>query len=421
MTTGLKFSVVVEGQGGARTGLIDTPRGRVPTPAFMPVGTQGTVKGLTPQEIAATGSAMVLANTYHLYLRPGHDLIQAAGGLHRFAGLACPILTDSGGFQAMSLGGLARVSDEGVAFRSHIDGSPHMLTPELAVEVQLALGSDIAVTLDQCLAYPAGRDAVEEACRRTLRWAERSLAVHRGRATAAPANGARPPAAAPAPAQWLFGIVQGGVYPDLRAAAARDVVGLGFDGYAVGGLIVGEPKDETYQALEATVAGLPADRPRYLMGAGYPSDLVAGAARGVDLFDCVMPTRLARHGTLLTSQGPLAVRNARFARDFAPPDPACDCAVCRNHSRAYLRHLFNAGEVLGLRLATFHNLYYIQGLMHKIRDAIAGGTLGGLHQQVLAVYGRSPAERHLERQPEGQAEGQPEGRDERDPGTGVEL
>jgi len=380
---GFAFTVVAEGEGGARTGTIDTPHGRVATPAFMPVGTQGTVKGLTPAEVAATGSAMVLANTYHLYLRPGHDLIAAAGGIHRFAGFNCPVLTDSGGFQAMSLGELARVTEEGAAFRSHIDGSRHLLTPELAMEVQLALGSDVAVTLDQCLPYPAPRDAVQDAADRTLRWAERALVAQRA---------ALDRAGAPA-RQWLFGIVQGGVSCDLRVAAARAIVGLGFDGYAVGGLLVGESKEEMYAALEATVAELPADRPRYLMGAGYPTDLVAGAARGVDLFDCVMPTRLARHGALLTSAGLVTVRNARFARDFGPPDPACDCPACRTHSRAYLRHLFHAGEVLGLRLATFHNLYYIQGLMRAIREAIAQGTLPGLYERVLAVYGQSPAKR----------------------------
>lgn len=392
---GFAFAVVAEGEGGARTGTIETPHGRVATPAFMPVGTQGTVKGLTPGEVAATGSAMVLANTYHLYLRPGHDLVAAAGGIHRFAGFNCPVLTDSGGFQAMSLGELARVTEEGAAFRSHIDGSRHLLTPELAMEVQLALGSDVAVTLDQCLPYPAPRAAVQDAADRTLRWAERALVAQRAaldRAGAPASTPAGAPASTPA-GQWLFGIVQGGVFDELRVAAARAIVGLGFDGYAVGGLLVGESKAEMYAALEATVAELPAGRPRYLMGAGYPTDLVAGAARGVDLFDCVMPTRLARHGALLTSEGLVTVRNARFARDFGPPDPACDCPTCRTHSRAYLRHLFHASEVLGLRLATFHNLYYIQGLMRAIREAIAQKSLPALHERVLAVYGRSPAKR----------------------------
>jgi queuine tRNA-ribosyltransferase len=340
---------------GARTGTIKTAHGDVPTPTFMPVGTQGTVKALTPEQLRDLGAGIILGNTYHLYLRPGHRLIAALGGLHRFMNWPGPILTDSGGFQIYSLGALRRITDEGATFQSHIDGSTHFLSPETAVEIQEALGSDIMMCLDECIAYPATRTAVEQSLSRTARWAVRCKTSRRG------------------PEQALFGIVQGGVYPDLRRRGAEEMVAIGFDGYAIGGLSVGEPKELMMENLAATAPLLPEDRPRYLMGVGTPEDLVEGVFRGIDLFDCVMPTRSARNGLLFTNGEKVVIKNARYREDGSPLDSRCDCYTCRNFSRAYLRHLYVSGEILAMVLNTIHNLRYYLHLMERIREAIREG------------------------------------------------
>jgi len=309
-----------------------------------------------------------LSNTYHLYLRPGHELIQEAGGLHRFMNWNGPILTDSGGFQVFSLGPLRKVSEEGVTFRSHIDGSEHFFSPEKAMEVQMALGSDIAMAFDECAPYPCSPEYALEALKRTSRWAERCLAVHRREE------------------QGLFGIVQGGTFPDLRKKSASEIVELDFSGYAIGGLSVGEPKDLMYEILDYTVPLLPEEKPRYLMGVGSPDCLVEGVVRGIDMFDCVLPTRLARNGTVLTRKGKLVVRNAEYARDFAPFDPDCSCYACQNYSRSYVRHLIKAGEVLGIRLTTIHNLHFILELMKELREAIREERILEYRERFLKEY-----------------------------------
>lgn len=342
----------------ARAGRLVLSRGTVETPAFMPVGTQGTVKGIDPAELASLGTSIVLANTYHLWLRPGHEVIRALGGLNRFMGWAGPILSDSGGYQVLSLATLRTVDDAGVTFRSHLDGSRRTLTPEGAVRIQLALGTDVLMALDECPPYPAEPGVVRAAAGRTLRWAERSRATW----LAEREDGA-----------LLFGIVQGGTDLGLRAEQVEALGALELPGYALGGLSVGEPKPLTYDVVEWAARRLPADRPRYLMGVGTPQDLVEGAARGVDLFDCVMPTRNARNGTLFTSEGRLSVKVAAWARDPRPPDPECDCSTCSRFSRAYLRHLSVAGEMLGARLNTIHNLAYYQRVMADVRAAIREG------------------------------------------------
>ena len=357
--------------GTARLGRLTTPHGVVETPAFMPVGTHGSVKGLTPDELRTSGAQIVLANTYHLFLRPGHALIQELGGLHRFMGWDGPILTDSGGFQVYSLAPLRKVSEDGVRFRSHLDGSEQFLSPELSVQVQQALGADIIHPLDECLAQPASRDETERSVALTVRWAARAKAAHAGRS------------------QALFGIVQGGIHEDLRRRAVEETCALGFDGYAVGGLAVGEPKPLMLDLVELAGALLPPDRPRYLMGVGKPPDLVEAVARGMDLFDCVLPTRNARNGQLFTSAGVLAVKNARYCRDAQPPDPGCSCYTCLTFSRAYLRHLYLARELLAPRLLTLHNLHFYQSLMAAMRAAIAGGRFGAFRARFLARYGVS--------------------------------
>lgn len=341
---------------GPRRGRLTTPHGTVETPAFMPVGTQATVKGLTPEELVEIGAEMILANTYHLYLRPGQEVVRQAGGLHKFMHWERPILTDSGGYQIFSLSGLRRVEPAGVTFRSHLDGAEHFLSPEKAIEIQEDLGADIIMVLDECPPFPADRPYLEASVRLTLEWAERCRRVHQRKD------------------QILFGIVQGGVYQDLRMQCAHALVELDFPGYAIGGLSVGEPHAQMYQVLEWTLPLLPAQRPRYLMGVGSPDCLVEGVARGVDLFDCVLPTRIARHGTIFAGRSRLILRDASYARDFNPPDPECDCYVCRHYTRAYLRHLFKAQELLALRLATYHNLYYLLRLMRELRHAIERGT-----------------------------------------------
>lgn len=365
----LNFSVLQQDKTcRARLGQLHTTHGTVETPIFMPVGTQAAVKTMTPEEVREIGGRLILSNTYHLYLRPGHELIREAGGLHRFMNWDGPILTDSGGFQVFSLGPLRKISEEGVTFRSHIDGSEHFFSPEKAVEVQEALGSDIAMVFDECAPYPCTHDYALEALKRTIRWAGRCADAHQRED------------------QALFGIVQGGTFADLRQRSARELVEIGFPGYAIGGLSVGEPKELMYEMLDVTVGELPEEKPRYLMGVGSPDCLVEGVVRGIDMFDCVLPTRIARNGTVLTRHGKLVVRNAEFARDFNPIDPTCDCYACRNYTRAYIRHLIKANEILGIRLTTIHNLRFIQILMGEIRDAIRQENILEYRDKFLKNY-----------------------------------
>ena len=366
----MKFEVVAT-DGAARAGRLTTTHGVVETPVFMPVGTHGTVKALGPDDLRAAGAQIVLANTYHLFLRPGHEVVRELGGLHRFMGWDGVILTDSGGFQVFSLSKLRKITDAGVEFRSPVDGSTHFLSPEIAVEVQQALGADIMHPLDECLAYPASHEAAERSLELTLRWAARSKAAHVGRGAAS---------------QAMFGIVQGGTDEELRTRAARATVELGFDGYAIGGMAVGEPKQAMYD-LTALVASLvPAGQPRYLMGVGKPEDLVEAVARGVDMFDCVLPTRNARNGQAFTADGPVTLKQARYARAAAPLDAECACYACRDFSRAYLRHLFMSGELLAYRLLTLHNVTFFLRLMREMRSAIAEGDFGPFQARFFARY-----------------------------------
>lgn len=340
-------------QTGARLGRLHTPHGVIETPIFMPVGTQATVKSMTPEELKEIGSQIILSNTYHLYLRPGHDLIERAGGLHKFMNWDKPILTDSGGFQVFSLGPLRKIKEEGVEFRSHLDGSKHFLSPEKATEIQNALGSDIIMAFDECAPYPADRQYVKNSLERTTRWLERCKAAHKY-----PEK------------QALFGIVQGGMYKELREQSAKEITAIDLPGYAIGGLSVGEPKDMMYEVLDYTVPLLPEDKPRYLMGVGSPDDLLEGVLRGIDMFDCVLPTRIARNGTVMTSQGKVVVRNASYAEDFTSLDSECDCYTCKNYTKAYLRHLIKCNEILGARLLTIHNLHFLLKMMENVREAI---------------------------------------------------
>ena len=365
--------------GAARAGRLTTAHGVVETPIFMPVGTHAAVKALAPDDLRAAGAQIVLANTYHLFLRPGHDLVRELGGLHRFMGWDRPILTDSGGFQVFSLSKLRKITEAGVEFRSPVDGSTHFLSPEIAVEVQQALGADIIHALDECMAYPVTRLDAERSLELTLRWAARSKAAHTG------------PAAA---SQALFGIVQGGADAELRTRAARATVELGFDGYAIGGMAVGEPKPAMYDLTELVASLLPAEQPRYLMGVGKPEDLVESVARGVDMFDCVLPTRNARNGQAFTTDGPVTLKQARYARDGTPLDADCECYACRGFSRAYLRHLFMAGELLSHRLLTLHNLTFFLRLVREMRAAIVARAFRPFQARFLARYAVSapPAE-----------------------------
>lgn len=365
----IRFEVLKEStESSARVGKLYTPHGEIDTPVFMPVGTQATVKTMSPHELEEIGAQIILSNTYHLYLRPGHDLVAEAGGLHRFMNWPKPILTDSGGFQVFSLVDLREINDDGVTFRSHIDGSKHFFSPEISMEIQMALGSDIAMAFDECAPYPCSFEEAKKAMERTSRWAERCLKFHNH------------------PQQVVFGIVQGSVYPELRVESAKQLTQLDFPGYGIGGLSVGEPKPLMYEMLEHTIPHLPANKPRYLMGVGSPDCLVEGVLRGVDMFDCVLPTRIARNGTVMTSQGKLVVRNAQYARDFSPLDPECGCYTCRNYSRAYIRHLLKADEVLGIRLTTIHNLSFLIDLMGKIRKAIMEDSLRDFAQEFLERY-----------------------------------
>lgn len=352
----------------ARLGMLETPHGPVETPVFMPVGTQAGVKTMTPHEVRQVGGTMVLSNTYHLYLRPGHDIVAEAGGLHRFMGWDGPILTDSGGFQVFSLGPLRRITDEGVTFRSHIDGSEHFFSPEKSMAIQMDLGADVAMAFDECAPYPCTYHEARAAMERTTGWARRCLESHHRED------------------QALFGIIQGGVHRDLRLQSAAEITALDFPGYAIGGLSVGEPKPLMYEVLDYLVPVIPEEKPCYLMGVGSPDCLVEGVYRGVDMFDCVLPTRIARNGTVFTRDGKLVVRNAEYARDFRPMDPDCGCYACRNFSRAYIRHLIKANEVLGIRLTTWHNLHFVLSLMQDIRAAIAENRMAQFREEFLGRY-----------------------------------
>lgn len=357
---------------GARRGLLSTPHGDVETPAFLPVGTHGSVKGVLPDQLREMGYSCILANTYHLYLRPGHERIRRLGGLHRFAGWAGAILTDSGGFQVFSLRALRRVTDEGVLFRSHLDGSSHLLTPELAVRIQEALGSDIRMVLDEPASDPADRRRAENAVRRTTAWAARCRA------------------AAGSGAGSLFGIVQGGIFADLRRRSVEEVCAVGFPGYAIGGVSVGERKELQRRAVDVTAPLLPAENPRYLMGMGTPDDVLFAVARGVDLFDCVLPTRNARNGMMFTSAGPLSIKQARYADDPGPPDERCACPTCRRFCRAFLRHLFVRGDIQAAMLMTLHNLHFYARLMAGIRESILRGNFAEFMKEFVG----SGAEQH---------------------------
>jgi len=375
----VSFGFQVTGRdGGARRGVLTTPHGAVDTPAFMPVGTQGAVKGVTQRDLEALGAEILLSNTYHLYLRPGDGLIARQGGLHRFAGWTRPILTDSGGYQVFSLAARRTIDEQGAHFQSHLDGSAHLLTPEKAADIQAQLGSDVAMVLDECLALPAEAGAARSSMERTLRWAARArarfLAIRAGTA---------PGVIVTNPGQAQFGIVQGGVYPDLREESAAETVKVGFEGYAIGGLSVGEPADVMYDIVARTAPRLPEDRPRYLMGVGTPSDLVEAVARGIDLFDCVLPTRNARNGWLFTRHGDVKIRNARHRDDTQPLDADCACYACRHFTRAYLYHLQKSNEILGARLNTLHNLHYYQELMSEMRGAIEAGSFQEVSSRIL--------------------------------------
>ena len=357
-------------QTGARLGRVHTPHGSFDTPAFMPVGTQATVKGMSPEELKQIDAQIKLSNTYHLYMRPGKEIIREAGGLHRFMNWDRPILTDSGGFQVFSLSDLRNIKEEGVTFKSHIDGSKHFISPEKSIEIQNDLGSDIIMAFDECAPYPCEFDYAKKSMEMTTRWAKRCKEAHTN-----------------TDMQSLFGIVQGSTFPELRRESARQLVELDFPGYAIGGLSVGEPGPLMYEILEATVPELPNNKPRYLMGVGSPDYLIEGAIRGIDMFDCVLPTRIGRNGTVFTSKGRIIIRDAKYMKDFSPLDEECDCYVCRNFSRAYIRHLFKCGELLGLRLATWHNLYFLLNQMKNIRKTIKEDRLLDLKNEFFLKYG----------------------------------
>ncbi|VDG96704.1 Queuine tRNA-ribosyltransferase [Lysinibacillus sphaericus] len=357
-------------QTGARLGIVHTPHGSFETPTFMPVGTMATVKTMSPEELKEIGSGIILSNTYHLWLRPGHEIIREAGGLHKFMNWDRPILTDSGGFQVFSLSDMRKIEEEGVHFRHHLNGSKLFLSPEKAMDIQNALGSDIMMAFDECPPFPATYEYMKASVERTSRWAERCLNAHQ-----------RPND------QGLFGIVQGGEFEELRKQSAKNLTSLDFPGYAIGGLSVGEPKDIMNRVLEFTTPLLPADKPRYLMGVGSPDSLIDGAIRGVDMFDCVLPTRIARNGTLMTSNGRVVIKNAKYEKDFGPIDENCDCHTCKNYSRAYVRHLIKCNETFGLRLASYHNLYFLLNLMEQVRDAIRNDRLGDFREEFFEQYG----------------------------------
>lgn len=353
----------------ARVGKLHTPHGIIETPIFMPVGTQATVKSLSPEELEDLGAQIILSNTYHLYLRPGHDLVQEAGGLHKFMNWDKPILTDSGGFQVFSLGDFRTIKEEGVEFRSHLDGSKHLFTPEKVIEIENALGADIIMAFDECAPYPCSFEYAKDSLERTTRWAERCKKAHQRED------------------QALFGIIQGGMYRELREQSAREIISLDFPGYGIGGLSVGEPKELMYEMLDYTVPLIPKDKPRYLMGVGAPDNVVEGIMRGVDMFDCVLPTRIARNGTVMSKRGKIVIRNAKYARDFRPLDSECSCYTCHNYSRAYIRHLLKADEILGLRLTSIHNLHFLLTLVKEIREAILEDRFLEFKEEFYEHYG----------------------------------
>ncbi|SER85032.1 tRNA guanosine(34) transglycosylase Tgt [Psychrobacillus sp. OK032] len=357
-------------QTGARLGIVHTPHGSFETPTFMPVGTQATVKTMAPEEIKEMDAGIILSNTYHLWLRPGHDIIREAGGLHKFMNWDRAILTDSGGFQVFSLSDMRKIEEEGVHFRNHLNGDKLFLSPEKSMEIQNALGSDIMMAFDECPPYPASFEYMKASVERTSRWAERCLTAHTN-----------------TDKQGLFGIIQGGEYEELRRQSAKDLISMDFPGYAIGGLSVGEPKDVMNRVLDYTTPLMPDNKPRYLMGVGSPDSLIDGAIRGVDMFDCVLPTRIARNGTFMTSKGRLVIKGAAFARDFGPIDEKCDCYTCKNYSRAYIRHLFKADETFGLRLASYHNLHFLMKLMENVRQAIREDRLLDFKEEFFEEYG----------------------------------
>lgn len=371
MTSPIRFELIKTcKQTGARLGVLHTPHGSFETPMFMPVGTLATVKTLSPEELKEMGAGVILSNTYHLWLRPGHEIIKEAGGLHSFMNWDRGILTDSGGFQVFSLSDFRKIEEEGVYFRNHLNGDKLFLSPEKAIEIQNALGSDIIMAFDECPPYPATYEYMKQSVERTSRWAERCLKAHK-----------RPDE------QGLFGIVQGGEFEDLRRQSAQDLVSLDFPGYAIGGLSVGEPKEVMNRVLEFTTPLLPVNKPRYLMGVGSPDSLIDGAIRGIDMFDCVLPTRIGRNGTVMTSQGRVVIKNAQYARDFSPLDPNCDCYTCRNYTRAYIRHLIKCDETFGIRLTSYHNVYFLIKLMEQVRQAIREDRLRDFRDEFFERYG----------------------------------
>jgi queuine tRNA-ribosyltransferase len=368
---GLQFNVLNKTDAGGRRAQLHLPHRTIETPVFMPVGTAGTVKAVPQDVLESLGAEIILGNTYHLYLRPGHEAIRRMGGLHRFISWPRALLTDSGGFQVYSLTQLRKVSDEGVHFRSHLDGSSHFFTPEHSMDVQIALGADIAMAFDECTEYPADRDRARESLRLTMNWARRSLDHFRAHQHEVPWYERGVPHPAWVGSQSLFGIVQGGIYTDLRRESAERLVEMDFDGYAIGGLSVGEPREATLEVISEVLPLLPSNKPRYVMGVGYPDEIEQYARMGVDMMDCVLPTRAARHGLLFTSEGRMNIKNKQYAEDQNPPDPSCDCMVCRRYSRAYLRHLMHAGESLGGTLNSIHNLAHYLGIMQRVRNSLA--------------------------------------------------
>ena len=378
----MSFFSLTHTDGAARRGVIQTAHGDIETPVFMPVGTQGVVKAVTPRDLDEAGASIILGNTYHLFLRPGDELIARRGGLHRFSGWSKPILTDSGGYQVFSLAERRKIEESGVQFRSHLDGTAHVLTPEKAVEIQANLGSDIAMVLDECPALPSTAEVIDRSLELTARWARRCRDRFLQIRETEPVRRSLGEGGA------QFGIVQGGIFPELRAKSAELTVSIGFEGYAIGGLSVGEPRDTMYRIVEHTAPLLPASQPRYLMGVGTPLDIIEAVARGIDMFDCVLPTRNARNGQLFTSAGPLNITNAQFSEDDGPADPACGCYTCRHFSRAYLRHLSMAGEMTGGTLNTLHNLTFYLDTMRRIREAIAFGRFEDFRQDFHRTFTR---------------------------------
>lgn len=354
---------------GARRGIVHTPHGDIQTPVFMPVGTQATVKSMTPEELKEVGAQIILSNTYHLYLRPGHKLVKEAGGLHKFMNWDRPILTDCGGFQVFSLSDLRTISEDGVEFRSHLDGSKHFFSPEKVMEIEEALGADIIMSFDECVKYPETYEYTKNSMERTTRWAKRCKEAHKN-----------------TDKQALFGIIQGGFYEDLREKSAKDLIELDFPGYAIGGISVGEPKEEFLKMLYFTAPLMPENKPRYLMGVGTPDYLIEAAIAGIDMCDCVLPTRIARNGTAMTWNGKVVVRNATYERDWRPIDPECDCYACRNYTRAYVRHLIKANEILGVRLLSIHNIYFLTKLMERVRIEIEHDNLENFKNEFYKKY-----------------------------------